>query len=365
MLRQKLNNVTGSVAANIVAYRDKNPFNTIEEIKYVDGFTRDMFLENKNIMVVCTNLRDADEEELFTLGTITEDEIDDIIDYRKKHTITSISEIEDEKLISKNRFDKVKKFIAVRDKEEIDAIENEYVANVNTAAYSHFINTGLSSGDTNKIIEYRLKNGYSYKTLMELSKIPGIGLSESEVNRFEDNLTIKTDINNACDNELKTLVGDIYKKVVYHRSYSDISDLCDIVGLTKYEKIKNFIYTGTENPKYVNLNTATVAQMTEMGFSSADATKIANHKEKMKCSKDIPVDISSNDKNASLYTNINTATVKELESLNHGITSSLINEIISYREEQFFGTKDEIKQFFNDRNAYGVYANIGEFLVVR
>ena len=85
----------------------------------------------------------------------------------------------------------------------------------------------------------------------------------------------------------------------------------------------------------------------------------------MKTGADIPIDISYNNVNAALYTNINTATVKELESLNNGISSGLISEILSYRQEQFFGNNDEIKQFFTDRNAYSVYVGIGDFLVVR
>lgn len=365
MLQQYLNNVPSGVASNIVAYREKNPFNTVMEIKFVEGFTREMFLENQNIMVVCTNIQDAEEKELFTLGTITEDEVDDIISYRKRHGISQIVTLKDEKLVSENRYKKIKDFISTRDKDKLDdnVTENEYTVNINTANTSMMTTAGLSSAAARKIYDNR-KNGYTYKTLMELSK-GDIGLSVTEVNRFEDNMKVQTDINNASDYEMKSVFGDSYKKIIAKRTYVSPQDVREYIDDGKYENIKKCIYTSSPKNDYVNINTATQQQLIEAGFNTSDAVKLVNSKKTMKTGADIPIDISYNNVNAALYTNINTATVKELESLNNGISSGLISEILSYRQEQFFGNNDEIKQFFTDRNAYSVYVGIGDFLVVR
>ncbi len=363
-LAKELNNVTSSVANAMVRYREKNPFSTVSEVKFVEGFTKELYDENKSIMVVCTNVNDADEKELYSLGYINEDEVDEIISYRKKYDeISYVSQLKEEKLVSDNRYKKIKDFISVRDKDEIDITENEYVVNINTASYSNLMSTGMSSSDAKKIIEYRT-NGYTFKTLMEIAKLPGVGLSENEINALEDNLTVRTDMNEASDSEMKSVFGNEAQKVIYRRRYISPSDVTEYISYDNYEKIKDVIYTGTKDPEYVNINTATASQLKDIGFSADMASRFAG-KSNMKSAKDLPADISLNNANASLFTNINTASVKELESLNNGITTGLINEIISYREEQPFGTRDEMQKFFSDRNAFGFYNSVREYLVVR
>jgi len=364
MLTEALNNVSGGVANAIVNYREKNPFNTIEEIKFVQGFSKELFDSNRQLLAVCTNVNYADEKELFSIGNITEEEVDDIIDYRRKHTkIPSIGVLKDEKLLSDNRYKKYKNFLSTYDKMKIDITENENVVNVNTANHSQLVAAGLSSKDADKIIEFR-KNGYTYKTLGELAKIPGIGLSEQQVNEFEDNLNTKTDINEATDYEMKSVFGNDASKIIYKRKYVSASDVAEFLDYDKYSKIKNVIYVGSEEGEYINMNTATSAQLTEYGFSSDKARRLSSETN-MKSPSDLPFEITENDRNASLYTNINKATAKELKSLNHGITDGIINEIISYREEQPFGTADEVLKFFNDRNFFSFYNAVSDILVVR
>ncbi len=364
MLTQGLNNITGGIANAIVNYREKNPFNTIEEIKFVQGFSKELFDSNKQILSVCTNVNYADEEELFSIGNITEDEVDDIIEYRRKHSkITSIGVLKDEKLLDSNRYKKYKDFLSTYDKTKIDVTENDVVVNVNTATRNHLIAAGLSSSAADKIVEYR-KNGYTYKTIGELAKIPGIGLTEQQVNEFEDNLNTQTDINEATDYEMKTVFGNEASKIIQKRNYTSVSDVSEYLDYDKYSRIKNVIYVGSDDREYINVNTATNAQLTEYGFASDVAPKLSASKN-MKSSSDLPCELGENDRNTSLYTNINKATAKELKSLNNGITDGIINEIISYREEQPFGTADEMLKFFNDRNYFGFYNSVKELLVVR
>ncbi len=364
IIKEGLNNVTSGLANAIVSYREKNPFNTIEEIKFVQGFTKELFDSNKTLLAVCTNVNYADREELFSIGNITEDEVEDILDYRRKHSkITNISVLKDEKLLSDSRYSKYKDFLSTYDKQEIDATENDVVVNVNTANRAQLISAGLSSSMADKIIEHR-KNGYTYKTIGELAKIPSIGMTEQQVNEFEDNLHTRTNINTASTTEMRSVFGDSTSKVIYKRNYLSSSDVAEYISDSKYNEIKNAIYTSDEDGQYINLNTANTSQLTEYGFVASNIPKIVSATN-MRSASDLPVNISENDKNASLCTNINKATVKELKSLNNGITDGIINEIISYREEQPFGTTDELQKFFVDRNYFGFYNAVKNYLVLR
>ncbi len=359
-----LTDVSSGIANAIVSYRTKNPFNTIDEIKFVQGFSKELYDANKQFLTVCTNVNYADKEELLSIGNITEDEVEDILAYRNKHSkITSITVLKDENLLSQSRYSKYKDFLSTYDKQKIDVTENDKVVNVNTANQSQLIAAGLSSSDASKIVEYR-KNGYTYKTLGELAKIPGIGLSAQQINEFEDNLNTCTNINDATDYEMRSVFGNDATKVIYKRNYTSVSDVSECVTQEKYNSIKNVIYVGSDDNDYINVNTATNTQLTEFGFSSSAASKLAAASN-MKSPSDLPCTLTENDKNASLYTNINKATAKELKSLNHGVTDGIINEIMSYREEQPFGSAEEMQKFFTDRNFFGFYNSVKDYLVVR
>lgn len=361
---RSLNNVTSGVANAIINYREKNPFNTVEEIKFVQGFSKELYDSNKLLMSVCTNINYADEEELISLGNIDEDEIDDIISYRKKHSkISSIADLKNEKLLSDNVYKKVKDFIATYNKDKLDITENDKVVNVNTANHSQLVAAGLSSVTADKIIEYR-KNGYTYKTLGELTKIPGISLTEQQINEFEDNLNTMTDINEATDYEMRSVFGNDADRIIHKRDYLSPSEVAQYISESKYDTVRDVIYVGSDDREYININTASNPQLSDFGFSSSNTPLIAAAKN-MTNSSDLPCDLDSDNKKASLFTNINKAGVKELKSLNHGITDGIINEIISYREEQPFGTYDELRTFFNERNYFAFYNSVKDFLVVR
>ena len=359
-----LTDMPAGTANAIINYRNKNPFNTIDEIKFVQGFSKELYDANKRFLTVCTNVNYADKEELFSIGNITEDEVEDILSYRRQHSkISSIAVLKDEKLLSQNRYSKYKDFLSTYDKQKVDVTENDKVVNVNTANQSQLTAAGLSSSDASKIIEHR-KNGYTYKTLGELAKIPGIGLSTQQINEFEDNLNTCTDINEATYYEMRSVFGNDATKVIYKRNYNSVSDISEYVSGEKYDRIKNVIYVGSDDCKYINVNTATNTQLSEAGFSSSAASKLAAAKN-MRSPSDLPCELTENDRSASLYTNINKATAKELKSLNHGVTDGIINEIMSYREEQPFGTEEEMRKFFTDRNFFGFYNSVKDYLVVR
>lgn len=305
--RGNLEDVPDSVIRNIISYREDNPFNHIGEIKFVPGFTWDMFEDNRDNLVVCTNIARASEDELLTLGNITQREVDRLIAYREKYSFSGIEDLYDEGIISRSSFRAIENFISLYDTSEIDVAVPDIEVDINTADVDDFVEIGISRSSAERIVEYR--TGYSYKTLGELMDLPGVRFSQKEINSYADNLLI--------DN-----------------AYS-----------------------------MININFATTDELIDMGFTSSEASKIRNKRKSMKCSADIPVDVSYYHDQISLYTNINTASDSELESL--GFSTSTIRDIDSYRQDQPFGSDTEVRDFFYDLDEYNVYTNARSFIVVR
>ena len=79
----------------------------------------------------------------------------------------------------------------------------------------------------------------------------------------------------------------------------------------------------------------------------------------------LPLDVSDINNKISLYTNINTASKTELLSLNNGINNLLIDNIIKYREQDNFGSLEEVEEFFKANNTSDVYDKIKSYIVIR
>lgn len=365
MLRDRLKGVTASISSNIVKYRTKNPFTTVDELKFVDGITREIFTDNVNNMVVYTNLNTASQKELLTLNLITENEADEIITYRGKDRFDRVSTLKSKDILDESLYNKIKNYVTINNNTQDEISINSTVVNPNTASRSELISAGVSPADAEVIVSYH-KNGYTFKTLMELSNLSKISLSVTELNYLEDNLKVRTDINNAKDSELISVFGNEYvNKIKNGRTFKNISELETIIGSTKYNReIKALVYTGNRYTDYVNLNTANETQLREVGFITSEINQITAARG-MKTSLDLPFDISKFNDKVTLYTNINTATEAELKTLNNGITQTIIDNITNYRANQSFGSMDEVRTFFINNNATALYNNIADYITIR
>lgn len=358
-LKTFLKNIPDNVAENIINYREKNPFNTIKEIKFVKGFTKELFQKNKNIMSVATNINTANEYELVTLD-FSSKEIDFLMELRNKAKIKDTKEIVN-KVISSNKYSKIQYFISTYDTDEIYHTVSSSVANINVSEKSYLQQAGLSYQEADEIINNR-KNGYTYKTLEELLKFENTYISEEDINKFEDNLTIATNINTPNKEELISLLGSYDADKVFNKKLKDKEELTKYISSSKYEKIKNVVYIDNFRQDYININTASKDELLNLGFPESDVSKIIE-KRPILNSNNLPMDISKLNEKISLYTNINTASINELSSL--GLDNIIINNIISYRLEQPFGSKEEIKIFFAQNNSQDIYSQIEKYIVAR
>lgn len=358
-LKTLLQNVPNQVCEQIIYYRERNPFTVIEEIKFVKGFTKDLYDKNKNIITVSTNINTANEYELATLG-LSNQEIEKLIETRNKNKIKNINEI-NYSIISSTLYSKIKYFISTEDLTEINYIISSSIANINGSDKSYLQKIGLSSQEADEIINNR-KNGYTYKTLEELLTFKDSYISLEDINKYEDNLKISTNLNTSNEEELIYLFGNTDGKKIYKETFKNVEQLKKYVSNSTYEKYKQTVYVDKFEPNYININTASKQQLLNIGLTEADANKIIS-KRPILNSKDLPFDIKNINEKVSIYTNINKATRDELLSL--GLDNVMINLIISYRSNQPFASKDEIKTLFEQNNYKDIYFKIEKYLVLR
>ena len=307
-LRERLG-ISNTLANEIISYREYNPFNTVEEIKFVTGFTRKIYDENIDKMAVVSNINTVTREGLLSLGDLTSSEVDRIIAYRNSNgSFDNIGELRTEGLIARAQYNQISNFISVSDQLELDIRVPDRLFNVNAATSSELRGLGIPSSQVTRIIDYR--RNYSYKTLGEL--VASNIFTHQELNRWADNL----------------------------RAYNTNGD-------------------------YININTATRQALTQLGISNANADLIIDAQGKMTDSRRIPVNLSRWDSQISLYTNINRASSRELYSLHTGMTEELVSAIIDYREYQIFGSNDEIEDFFLEMEQLAMFNQIRDFIVVR
>lgn len=368
-----LYDVSSSLANNIISHRSDNPFNTVSDIKFVDGMTKSIYDQNVDYMHVVTDINRAYEYELSTLKNISESEAEDIIEYRNKvDRYISVDNLLNQELISSTEYEDNKPFITENNEHRITLTEGEYSANINTASRTQLIEAGLSSSDASGVIEI-LNNGYNIKTIGELEHSKNVSLSEDELLELLDNLKVSTDINYSNQSELQSLYLDTYgvyanviSSIIKNRYYNDFSELKYVISDYNFNKIQQNIYIDKDITEYTNINTATHDQLVNVGMSSDYANQIIEYrKEKEILDYDrIPVNIQAYDDKISLYTNINNASFKELQTLSPNMTSNIANQIIAYVYDQPFGSKDEVYTFFEDMNQTDLYYIIEDYIVL-
>ncbi len=372
-ITSNLEGVSYALAKNIVEYRKSTPFNRVSDVKFVEGMTKDIYDDNKENMHVVTNIHDAYVLELSTLDGISESEAEDIYEYIEDHSNATISDLVDDEIISESDYNKNKYFMTDDDEDRIIYSKNNYMANVNTATISQLTKTGLTESNAKAIISIR-EDGYTFKTLGELFKSKRINLTEKELIKLLDNLKVRTDINYSNKYEIVSLFGNGYSgrdsdvnDIIDNRNYNNIDDIKEYIPSSKYEDIKDFIYVDEYETSYTNINTATKAELVNIGINSTDAQKIVdNQKSMMYDYDDLPgnIDLSNFDDAISLFTNINTAGEQELVSLSDNMTSTIASQIISYRNNQPFGSLDEFELFMNNNNYGSVYDEIEDYIVL-
>ncbi|MDR1687921.1 MAG: helix-hairpin-helix domain-containing protein [Clostridiales bacterium] len=308
-LAEHMPEVPQSVIYNIVYLRDVNPFSVISDIKFIPGFTKDLFDLYRSRMTVSTNIATATQKELMTLGYIRESEASGIIAHREKGAFTSAADLLSFNLISANLYEIIKPYVSITNDTDLKLAVPNIRVNIDEASYDVLVELGMPQTQAQAIVDARQK--YSAKTLGELRRMPGVYLTDYEIHKYADNIF--------------TTGGD-----------------------------------------YININFAGTEDLRALGLTDDEVSKIYAKRALMFSPNDLPVDILRVNSRISLYTNVNKATAREFESL--GVNPETIDAIMDFRKSQPFGSLDEFRALFEETapaQGYSTYASISAFLTVR
>ena len=366
-LAANLPGLTSSVAAAMVSYREKNPFRTVEDVKYVRGMTRAMFNQSRGNMIVATDIRTATQEELGFLRSVSSADAAKIAAYRLRNGVTDLRNLVTNGCISLTQYENNLPFMTLEETLCITRTEPMYTANINTATKGQLTNAGLTSVQADRLLDQRGR--YAFKSLYDAAA--ALSLGEEAVNLLGDNLTVWTDVNLASEYELRTLFGTrtnaaALAKAIYEKQpFARLSDVQALLTAEEYNLIAPYICLHTVDKVYVNANTASVAQMTANGITNAAANRLAEQAGKMNMPNKIPSEAQLYAERFTLYTNINTASYEELMSLHKDMSVLLVNTILDYRLDQPFGSRAEIQKLFTDMRCETIYNAVNAFLVTR
>ncbi len=362
-------------AYDIFHYREHNSFNTIEEIKFAsDEIDKEWFDENESKLSVVTDINSAGINELVSLlsnYSNNEELAEKIKEYRLFHWFEKPEDLTKVEDIYETHVKSIERFIATTPvKEFIDP--DSIVANINTATKNQIkVATNMSSDKLYDLLKLRDDKNYMFKTLGELEK----GTDEDlEIKKYIDNLSIYTNVNTAGEYELKTIFGGlnisdstldtVVKNVISTRPFLEKKDIKKLVG-AYYDDIEPYIYTKvSELPKLVNINLSSKTYVVSvLDMESIDAKKYTTNKYHYTYYRDFNFSYKPYKERISIYTNINTASYDELNHLASTLSSSMVNRIIEYRQEQPFTSLGEVNDFFSEHGHHHAYTQIKDYIV--
>ena len=364
------------------AFRNASPFGSIYELRFVPGVTREMFSEIRHQISVVTDMNTASRHELLSLG-MNERIADMVLEYREERRVETLYTMF-EYLGLPHRSDRLQRHewlmllfaispFVITDYEAPRPIARpaNFTVNINTASRTMLMQTGLTPLQADRVIMQR--DHFSIKTLFELSRVPGLWFADAQIHALSDNLTTITDINTATENEIRSLFNVTgfnreIATIMNNRPFTSLDQVRSHLTalLPRFNEIEQFVKIGgIHTTTFVNANTATVAQLMNVGFTSAQAIQINSHAGRMLIPQLVPAAARAQMHRLTLVTNINTASPSELDSLGSFMSDALISEIIFYRNDQPFGCRDEIQDFFEERGMLVYFRQIEWFINVR
>ena len=361
--------VTPIFATNLATFRVQSVFQHIDHVKFVPGTTKEFFTLNRFRMVVATNINSASIEEISTLIGVTEEQAENIVNSRNPIPFTNINQLVSLGLMSQEQFDANQPFITIETVDTIHFAAPNSRANINLANTMQLALAGASPVQATAIVQQR--EFMPLRNLQDLSNMPGFGIAQ--IHALGDNMRTFTDINSAPKSEIESLFGDevlpsVVNAIMNHRPFFSTSEIAQYMSAAMFDKIAPFIYADIKPPGLqINLNTASFEQLVGAGFPRETAERIVNSvRRNILRPSQVPDWLGWELRElSSLYTNINTAIRLELLSLDNAMDEDIVNRIIDYRNEQIFGSRAEIEEFFDQLGLRDLFFRIDNFIVVR
>ena len=364
---------TTAMANSIVAFRTFTVFQSVEDVKFVPGMTWEFFASNRHRMAVSTNINTANVTELESLTNVTESLAEAIAESRSGgRSFTALNQLVTRNLMTAWHFNTILPFISLQTESQIQFARPNARANINLASSSQLTAAGASFTQAANITSQR--NHIPLRNIQDLVNMPGFD-TMAQVNALADNLRAYTNINTAPRSEIESLFAGnvtytVVDNIINNRPYANPGQIETYVGAETFSRISPYIYVGTRPVNIlININTATHRQLVDANFTDEEAARIISTRPFLRPSQldhwnvwvrpELRRDIS-------LFTNINTASNQELLTLDGAMTQDIAARIMSYRNDQPFGSFAEVEEFFAaDQAMWEVYLRFRSFIILR
>jgi len=372
--------LSGVEAMDVINYRAKNKINTVDELGFVlPKFTRDFLMnEGRSIHYVS----DVNSATLYELGTLfsTFSSLNNAFmlnDYRIFKPIQSLGDIKAQLVMTSDEYVRLQEFSTVMPNNNILYEPTKIKVNINTATAQEIANTStMTLTQAQRIVDTRTQHNYIIRSLTELRKYH-LDYFPLGLTYYADDLSIKTNINTANLDELKSLFSTVFtsdqlklqyaKKIMDKRPFSTYSKLEQTVGFTFYKYIQPFIYLdGLLEPTVIPMNINTASKASIINYLKLTASQVSllnNRSTAFLVPQDVYFMNSNNASKISLYTHINAASYDELMLLHSTMTKALVEKIIDHRIELPFYTQLDLYNFLLSEKRSELYPLIKDFIV--
>jgi len=356
------------LAQAIVTHRNTAVFQHVNDLVFVSGMTRAIFEEIRHRVTVSTNLNAAFIEELMTLTNINYTLANQIVSYRNINRIVNLDHLVRDNVLSQAIFNQNVPFMSIDNVERITFSRPGYMANANTASAAQLQRAGMTAAQATNTIDQR--SHMPLRNLSDMRDLPGFGAAQ--IHNLSDNLRFMTNINLATRHEIESLFGANpfpaeVNAILANRPFTTLEQVGEHLLFARFNAIAPFIYLN-ERPadNIVNFNTASHAQLMAAGFTAAQASAISANNVQLRRPSDLTrFNLGANARLGTVLTNINRASIAEIQSLDPAMTLDIATRLIAYRNDQPFGTMAQLAQYFASINQQALFLRIERHIILR
>jgi len=359
--------ISSTLASNIANHRNNSTFRHINDLAFIPGMTREIFIRNRDNITVMTNISLASLHELMTLPGINQARANAIITYRNTNRITNLNQLVTDDVLTQAQLNAILPFVSLYNMDLNHLARPNYIVNVNTASREQLLRAGANTTQATDIINQR--NAMPINSLHDLQDLPSF--SAGHIANLSDNFNMFTNINTATRFELQSLFGDAavlgeVDAIIANRPFSNINQISQHVASWRFHAITPYIYVGPRTTNFVNINTASVSQLMQAGFTETQARTLVANTAPLRRPHDIArFNLGENVRLVTIFTNINTASFAELESLDPAMSHAIVSRIVYERSQAPFGNTGDISRLFAAMDELALFRRIEQFVVVR
>lgn len=358
----------------------ENPINRMAELRALDKefFTPEKIMEYAPHLHLRTNLQTALPYEIASLtGRVTDSSkiTDQILQYRLFKPLSSEEDFKKLNILESQR-KALRPYLTYGDQfYEFFGIGAK-VVNINTADETQ-IASALSVSSAQAIIlrDFSKRYVYPLRNVEELFK-PHFPLNKelSSMTALSDNIRLFTPINEADENEIRSLFGKVsvggyqlaglIKDVMNKRPFRDQAALEKAIGKTYASQIAKYIYFDTlPQTNFINLNTAGKDKLAQE-FQLTDSQKSQLRSQYLNPGE-LPAFLTKHIDRITLYTNVNRASLEEFAQLTPDMTGALAEDIIKARSGEGFYVLEDLRKVFEKHNRQDTFDKIQKYLILQ